>query len=107
MDCIAALMTTPTPTQLYQTNDTAGSGIATMMVQEEVLTTQVSQSNDGGNTISSCIIHNSTMSKDTFMHAPDCIAATMIQTDVSTTQAPTQAPQINDGSDIVYTFNYR
>ena len=71
---------TPTPTQLVQTNNT--SDIATMMVQEDVLTTQVPQPNDG-------------------------ITATIIQEEVPTTKAPTQAPQVNDGSDTVHYFKYR
>ena len=71
---------TPTPTQLVQTNNT--SGIATMMVQEDVLTTQVPQPNDG-------------------------MITTIIQEEVPTTQAPTQAPQVNDGSDTVHYFKYR
>ena len=71
---------TPTPTQLVQTNNT--SGIATMMVQEDVLTTQVPQLNDG-------------------------IAATTIQEDVPPTQAPTQALQVNAGSDTVHSIKYR
>ena len=71
---------TPTPTQLVQTNNT--SDIVTMMVQEDVLTTQVPQPNDG-------------------------IIATIIQEEVPTTQAPTQAPQVNDGSDTVHYFKYR
>ena len=53
-NCIAAVMPTPTPTQLYQTNNS--TDIATMTVQEDVLTTQVPQTNDGSNTIPSCII---------------------------------------------------
>ena len=52
---IAALMPTPTPIQLLdQGNDTGG--IATMMVQEDVLTTQVPQINNDSNTVPSCII---------------------------------------------------
>ena len=55
-NCIAAVMPTgtPTPTQLVQTNNT--SDIATMMVQEDVLTTQVPQINNDSNTVPSCII---------------------------------------------------
>ena len=78
---IAALMPTPTPIQLVdQGNDTGG--IATMMAQEDVLTTQVPQPNDG-------------------------MITTIIQEEVPTTQAPTQAPQVNDGSDTVHYFKYR
>ena len=79
-NCIAAVIATPTPTQLYQTNNS--SDIATMMVQEDVLTTQVPQPNDG-------------------------MITTIIQEEVPTTQAPTQAPQVNDGSDTVHYFKYR
>ena len=71
---------TPTPTQLVQTNNT--SDIATMMVQEDVLTTQVPQLNDG-------------------------IVATTNQEDVPPTQAPTQALQVNAGSDTVHSIKYR
>ena len=72
---------TLTPTQLPgQGNDTGG--IATMPVQEDVLTTQVPQPNDG-------------------------MITTIIQEEVPTTQAPTQAPQVNDGSDTVHYFKYR
>ena len=78
---VAALMPTPTPIQLLdQGNDTGD--IATMMVQEDVLTTQVPQPNDG-------------------------ITATIIQEEVPTTKAPTQTPQVNDGSDTVHYFKYR
>ena len=73
-------MPTPTPTQLYQTHNS--SDIATMMVQEDVLPTQVPQLNDG-------------------------IAATTIQEDVPPTQAPTQALQVNAGSDTVHSIKYR
>ena len=79
---IAALMPTPTPTQLYQANDSSGIATNVMMVQEEVLTTQVPQPNDG-------------------------MITTIIQEEVPTTQAPTQAPQVNDGSDTVHYFKYR
>ena len=72
-------MHTPTPT-LYQINNS--SDIATMMVQKDVLTTQVPQLNDG-------------------------IAATTIQEDVPPTQAPTQALQVNAGSDTVHSIKYR
>ena len=64
-------MPTPTPTQLFQTNNT--SDIATMMVQEDVLTTQVPQlyqANDSSG-----------------------IATMIVQEEVLTTQVP----QLNDG----------
>ena len=77
-NCIAAVMPTPTPT--HQVNNS--SDIVTILVQEDVLTTQVPQPNDG-------------------------ITATIIQEEVPTTQAPTQAPQVNDGSDTVHYFKYR
>ena len=75
------------------------------MVQVDVPTTQMLQSNDSGNTVSSCIIFQKT--RDKLYRAPDCIAAAMVQEDVPTTLAPTQAPQINDGSDTVQSFKYR
>ena len=52
------------------------------MVQEDVLTTHVPQLNDS-------------------------IAATTIQEDVPPTQAPTQALQVNAGSDTVHSIKYR
>ena len=56
--------------------------IAATIVQEDVLTMQVPQLNDG-------------------------IAATTIQEDVPPTQAPTQALQVNAGSDTVHSIKYR
>ena len=61
------------------------------MVQEDVPTMQVPQFNDSSNTVSSSIIFQKP--KDKLCHVPDCIAATMVQEDVPTTLAPTQAPQ--------------
>ena len=74
--------------------------IAATMIQEDVPTTQVPQFNDGSNTVSSCVILQKP--KDKLCRVPDCIAATLVQEDVPTTLAPTQAPQINAGSDTVH-----
>ena len=81
---IAALMPTATPIQLLDQGNDSG-GIATMMVQEDVLTTvttQVPQPNDG-------------------------MITTIIQEEVPTTQAPTHAPPVNNGRDTVHYFKYR
>ena len=52
-------------------------------------------------------MHHFAKSNDKLCRVPNCIAATMVQEDVPTTLAPTQAPQINDGSDTVQSFKYR